>query len=266
LSSGKYFVQLDDDDLVMKHWTSDFYDLYQKKPGAILRTLAVRQNTEYQNGDARRSPYAVGRFEDIYSKEFTFLSNMKQNVCPNMTIAFPVDSIRELEYEFVESLNTQEDWDFLMRCAARLPVTESKNVTAIYRWNSNSESSRTEHGQFLWENDLDYILHKLNASDVHLTQGWLSDFHPYLNVDSLFDPISKVNLDLEIYLTVNSQAWKLFALPRFLTRVVLRRRKVDFIDVFFMSNLEKITYLENLKASQLYRLGCKLINLIKRLS
>ena len=67
-----------------------------------------------------------------------------------MTIAFPVDVIRRLKYHFDETLETTEDWDFLMKVASVTGVQDVDQCTAIYRRWINTENSTTLYTQEEW--------------------------------------------------------------------------------------------------------------------
>ncbi len=66
------------------------------------------------------------------------------NYTPFMSIAFPRGAVHDLGLRFDETLDTTEDWDFIVRCAAALGVESIREPTCVYRWWVHTGSSRSK--------------------------------------------------------------------------------------------------------------------------
>lgn len=171
---GSYVTILDDDDLPFGHWVESFRDGAAASPGKIVRTVAVRQETDEVHtmfsGDLK-GPRATSGFDAIYSKSFDFLEHLRTNHTPGLAMAFPRVVFSEMNVRFDESLTTAEDWDFMMRAAFLCGVHSVESVTCAYRWWQTQESSRVLHGPEEWRENHNKILGKMDQQVVLLPAG-----------------------------------------------------------------------------------------------
>ena len=170
-AAGAYIVSLDDDDMPLGHWVETFHALAASDPGKLLRTVAVRQDVRAVRIMEEDGVRAEGTLENLFAPEFDFLEHLDVNQTPNLAVAFPRGVFHRLGYRFDETLTTTEDWDFLMRAAAVAGVVSSPEITAIYRWWVDSESSRTVHDNDEWDRNFNRVHAKLNAMPLLLPAG-----------------------------------------------------------------------------------------------
>lgn len=145
-ANGQYITIFDDDDLVFDNWVETFYDLYLENPGKILHAYAVGQDWQLIDG----IPVSISPFNNVYCRDFIMNNQIVYNNCPIMTLAFPAYAYKLLGIKFDETLNTTEDWDFLMRTSFICGVCDSKNVTSIYRFWKNVQNSQSLHNEDEW--------------------------------------------------------------------------------------------------------------------
>jgi hypothetical protein len=82
--------------------------------------------------------------------DFSLVDHLVANYSPFMTVAFPRGAFHDLGLRFDESLDTTEDWDLLVRCAAVLGVVSVREITSVYRWWVHTGSSREVHSKAEW--------------------------------------------------------------------------------------------------------------------
>lgn len=170
-AAGEYIAILDDDDVPMAHWVSTFRQLADKKPGAILRAIAARQNVDTVAIGGKIGVRAVGGLEP-YPAQFDLLKHLVTNETPPVALAFPRGVFHDLNLRFDETLTTTEDWDFLLRAAVIVGVSSCEEITSIYHWWTGSEeSSRTMHDQAEWDANYRTIQRKLDALPILLPPG-----------------------------------------------------------------------------------------------
>lgn len=165
---GAYTTILDDDDMPMAHWVEEFQQLASSSPGRVLRTVAVRQNISECKTGGRVGFRSDGPMERLYDKEFSHISHLIGNESPPIILAFPTGAFRDLGIVFDSSLNTTEDWDYLLRCASVLGVASSGRVTGIYHWWMTGESSRSVHSPGEWQRNYHEIQRKLRQRSMIL--------------------------------------------------------------------------------------------------
>ena len=171
-AKGQYIAVLDDDDLVFSHWVEAFQTLAREAPGALLRTTCTRQDVELikLNGLPGR-PRSTSWFKMEWPATYDAVAHLYQNHTPFMSMAFPAALFHDLELRFNESLSTTEDWEFANRAAMLCGVVTSSDVTSIYRWWTNTESSSFLHAPKEWEDNRERILQKLNSQPILLPPG-----------------------------------------------------------------------------------------------
>lgn len=164
-SKGNYISFLDDDDYVFDNWAETFYELSKENNGRLLHAYATRQMWDIisdANSLNNNATYSVGQFYDLYCRDFDFILQISENKCPLMSIAFPAELFFSMNRRFDETLDTTEDWDFIMRNVFTCGIADSSEVTAVYRGWISSESSATIHTQEEWDRNRNRIIDKLD--------------------------------------------------------------------------------------------------------
>lgn len=191
-STGKYIAILDDDDIPFANWVSTFSGLARDRPGAIARAVAVRQDIVSVSVLGRAGIRTEGPPERMYPSSFDFLEHLSYNSTPPVSIAFPRGPFHDLNIRFDETLETTEDWDYLMRVAAITGVHSSPEITSIYHWWKSGQSSRTDHSQDDWDKNHAAILRKLDETTMLLPYGVAKDVREWLS-----DRRSQAQRDME---------------------------------------------------------------------
>ncbi|MCF6783147.1 glycosyltransferase [Stutzerimonas stutzeri] len=128
LARGRYVVYLDDDDIFLPNHLQALADALQEHPDEVVYSDALFVAERIENGvrhslkEERRYPH------DNYSRERLFVDNY----IPVNTFAWPRAVAAEIG-EFDEALPGLEDWDFLLRLAARLPFHHVQRETVQVR-------------------------------------------------------------------------------------------------------------------------------------
>ncbi len=181
-ATGRYIAILDDDDLVLAHWVETFRALADRNPGSVLRSGAVYQKfdqAETQFGAS--APRAVGQMLRLYPLHFDFFSHLQENRTPPVALAFPRAAFDILGIAFDETLTTAEDWDYLMRVAALCGVETAPEITAIYRHWTSRGSSRTDHSDREWQENLRRIQEKQDTMPVLIPEGSIRQLRQMLD-------------------------------------------------------------------------------------
>lgn len=179
---GAYISIFDDDDIVFDNWVETFHSLYSEQPGTILHAYAVEQDFMTVETHGETALATASAIRNIYCKDFEFVTQLSQNFCPTMSLAFPSYVFSIFGVRFDETLSTTEDWDFLMRCAFICGVSNSQTVTSIYRKWVNAQNSGTLHNKEEWNKNYRAIQNRFLSNvvpvDVH-------ELKPYIySVDS----------------------------------------------------------------------------------
>ena len=172
-AKGSYIAILDDDDIVFDNWVESFKTAAKKAPGAVLHAyslsqkwMAVRINSEI---DGLR---AVAAHTDEFCTKFDWINEINLNTCPPVGLAFPKYAFKDLGIKFDETLNTTEDWDFLMRTAFVTGITDIEEPTCIYRLWQNAENSQTVHSPEEWRKNHLRIIEKFHSFPLLLPIGY----------------------------------------------------------------------------------------------
>lgn len=205
-AQGKYVVMLDDDDIVFGHWLETFRTIAQERPGAMLRSVAVRQEFTWAYVDGQRAARATSAMHRDYASQFDYFRQLGVNQTPNLSIAFPRYLFASHGMAFDETLTTTEDWDCIMRCASRVGVGSSDEITSIYRWWINAETSQTEHAPAEWSENYSRIQEKMDAEVNLLDEGGTRKLRELMDrMDSYVRWAEKLHNDLtEIRLSMNA--------------------------------------------------------------
>ena len=227
--NGMYFTVLDDDDLPFAHWVATFRNLFVQGNSAILRSSVVRQDVESIPNYFDTVVRAIGPLDKMYLRPFRLLENAIANYSPPSSIAYPTDQIRIHGLIFDENLDTQEDWDFFMRCAFRFEVRESQEITSIYRWWVSGTSSRTQHSDKVWALNRAYILNKFNNESPILRPGWLLD-------DEIVNSRTLV-LDLIVRI-IDGRPWKIMQFLLKPKNLIKKNKKLEIRSLLFLTTSE----------------------------
>ena len=137
----------------------------------MLRTVAVRQPVRAETGPDGVTAVAEGPPDRIWPATFSFIDHLLVNSTPPVTVAFPVRVFRELGERFDETLDTVEDWDFLMRAVGLVGIACSPDETCVYRWWVGDEGSRAEHPEAEWKRNEAAVRRKLDDRELLLPRG-----------------------------------------------------------------------------------------------
>jgi len=128
VARGRYVVYLDDDDIFLPDHLQTLADALQAHPGEVVYSDALFVAERIENG-VRHSLQEEQRYpHDCYSRERLFVDNY----IPVNTFAWPRAVAAEVG-EFDETLSGLEDWDFLLRLAARVPFHHVQRETVQVR-------------------------------------------------------------------------------------------------------------------------------------
>jgi glycosyltransferase involved in cell wall biosynthesis len=171
-TKGRYVAVLDDDDFVLGHWVETFLELSSRAPGTLLRARCARQDFELSEEDKSCSQARASSWPTlIWPSDFDQIDHLSDNYSPFMSVAFPAEVFRKCQLRFDEALSTTEDWDFIVRTSLLCGVSTSPNVTAIYRWWTNGESSAFLHKREEWVSNRERIIQKIDSHPILLPAG-----------------------------------------------------------------------------------------------
>lgn len=176
VARGRYAVMLDDDDVVTADWVGAFAEMERRGPGTVLRSAALAQEVRPDLTDdvaaaQGPAPVEVGPAHPVWSTEFSLVDHLWDNDSPPMTFAVPRGVFDDLGQRFDETLDTTEDWDFLLRAAIVTGVTSTRTVTGVYRVWTDGEGSRHLHDAAEWAAGREAVLANLDQQVVLLPAG-----------------------------------------------------------------------------------------------
>ena len=138
LARGRYLVYLDDDDLYLPNHLQTLAEMLKTYPDEVVYSDALFV-TEQVDGDIRRVLAEERRYpHSRYSHERLSVDNY----IPINTFAWP----RKLAADiggFDEHLQGLEDWDFLLRLAARVPFNHVRQETVQVRMRADGDERRS---------------------------------------------------------------------------------------------------------------------------
>jgi glycosyltransferase involved in cell wall biosynthesis len=171
-ASGAYIVALDDDDIVFAHWVETFKNLAAGSPGSLVRATCVKQDIEsVSDGRMPSCPWATSWFSVAWPGSYDAVAHLHANYTPNMSMALPAEVFREDGLCFDETLETTEDWDLMTRAAMLHGVASTSEITAIYRWWTNDESTQFTHSSEQWAANAKRVRDKFNSQPLMLPPG-----------------------------------------------------------------------------------------------
>jgi hypothetical protein len=221
VAEGRYVAVLDDDDLVFAHWVDTFAELAHRSPGSLLRSVcAVQSIRSTPWAEGRAGFTTIGGVESAYPDAFDLFDHFRQNFTPFMAWAFPRSLYRDLGLRFDESLNICEDWDFELRAALLVGVTDTDAITAVYRQWTAGSSSYSLHADEEWRRAEQAILAKLDAQPHIFPAGSISRIrqgHP-----ELLSEIKRLESLLDGY--EHSRSWQMTRPVRAAKQLFQRRR------------------------------------------
>ncbi|GAA1913521.1 glycosyltransferase family 2 protein [Nocardioides hwasunensis] len=148
---GRYVVALDDDDTVLAHYVATFKAAAAEHEGRLLRAVAVRQDVVPRDDAGDVLPISVGDPYREWPLDFSLVDHLSDNYSPIMSVAFPRGAVHGLGLRFDETLQANEDWEYVVRCAAVLGVVSVREITSVYRWWLHTASSREAHTADEWD-------------------------------------------------------------------------------------------------------------------
>jgi hypothetical protein len=165
---GRYVAVLDDDDMVSPSWVAAFHELEAEHAGRVLRLGSVRQSVVPHQAAEETVALSVGNPRRDWPERFDMLDHLRHNQTPPLSVAFPRGVFHSLGVRFDETLDVTEDWDFLVRAAALVGVTDSSAVAGVYHWWLGGETSRSVHDEAHWDEARKRVLDGFAAMHVLL--------------------------------------------------------------------------------------------------
>ncbi|MBQ3257709.1 MAG: glycosyltransferase family 2 protein [Oscillospiraceae bacterium] len=168
---GRYAAVLDDDDIVFDHYVEAFHTAAEKGYGPLLHAYVLLQPWKTLETDHGLALYSAGAPRDVYCKPFHMVRQFEENNCPLMGIAFPTVYFHQYGMMFDEGCSVREDWDYIMRMASLVGVTDIPEATAIYRSWQNAENSAALHSTAEWDENYAFLSERFRQMPVLLPQG-----------------------------------------------------------------------------------------------
>lgn len=187
---GQYIAILDDDDLVLGHWVQTFATMAARKPGRLLRAVAVEQDITEQPATTGASVghRTVSAVRKNFESTFDLYDHFTENQSPPVSVAFPRSVFRDLGVRFDEALNVLEDWDVLLQTALVAGVAQSPHVTSVYRRWLVGEASHTLHDEREWKATEDAIVYRLDRGLHVFPPGTIARIRAARTGGSEWDP------------------------------------------------------------------------------
>lgn len=168
---GAYVSILDDDDIVFDHYVEAFHKAAQDAYGTLLHAYVLSQPWKTLETPHGTALYSAGAPRDFYCSNFHMVHQFEDNFCPLMGIAFPTVYFHKYGMIFDESCAVREDWDYIMRLASLVGVTDIPEPTAIYRSWQNAENSTAVHNAREWDENYAVLSEKFKQMPVLIPAG-----------------------------------------------------------------------------------------------
>jgi len=273
---GEYIAMCDDDDIPMSHWVQTFHEMAAEAPGRLLRTVCVVQDVVSVVQDGKVGVRAVGEVRNPYEETFDLIRHLHLNQTPNLAIAFPRSLYSDLHIQFDETLNTQEDWDFILRCARVAGVHSRNEITCIYRWWVTDESSQTEHSTDAWRDDVEAVINKLDEEPLLLDVGSASKLRALLieraeqewEIGHLRQQLQaleqKYQQARELHALLTSRRWSVTKPLRRLSSLFAKKPAVSITDLFQIDTDQLVKAQQDVLNSTSWEIGDRLARVLTR--
>lgn len=175
-SRGRYAVLLDDDDIVFDHWVSSFKEKEKDYPGCVLHAYVIAQDwCVIHTKTGEEMLRACGSPQSQFCRDFHWISQLTGNYCPILGMAFPLFPFRYMNMKFDETLDTTEDWDYIMRIGSLCGVVDIKEPTSMYRLWKNVENSHSLHSDKEWSDNRKRIQNKFKKKPLLLPEKYVDE-------------------------------------------------------------------------------------------
>lgn len=176
LAKGEYGVILDDDDIVFDHWVSSFKKKAKEFPGRVIHAYVIAQDWQAIQGvGGVEILRACGSPQNQFCRNFHLINELNGNYCPVLGLAFPLFPFRKMKFRFDETLDTTEDWDYLMRISCICGVVDVQEPTSMYRLWKNMENSHSVHGEEEWIKNRNRIQNRLRKRPLLLPIEYMDE-------------------------------------------------------------------------------------------
>lgn len=260
-AEGQYITILDDDDIVFSNWVEEFKNLSNNHYGKILKSVSVRQEYEpIKTSFSQKTSIAVSGFLNDYPAEFDFINMLHHNECPGLCLAFPRSIYHDFGLRFDETINTIEDWDFIVRSAFICGVASTPTITNIYRWWIKGESSQSLHNNQEWEDNYRYVQNKFNSQYLIMPPGNAKRISSLISARSenqfsnSGDPVNEELIrKMEIaHLILTSNSWNITKPLRLVKRLLGKKTCVP--EIFSASEVELDEFITNSQNSKSWKI------------
>lgn len=234
MARGDYCAVLDDDDIVLAHWTQVFRELATESPGRVLRARCAVQQMQRVSVRGEIGTTAGGRLDLPYDVEFSFAKHLVANQSPFMSLAFPRALFSEFGVTFDEQLTTTEDWDYLLRSVATVGVADSPCVTAVYRRWPTQSTSYTLHSRQEWLANRDAVDRKMDARAMLLPPGEAPRIRELVRAhleQTAGRNRKREALQVEALTLLTSRTWRFTGFVRSVGRLLGRASSVDITQI-----------------------------------
>lgn len=212
---GRYLAFLDDDDVVTANWIETFRAAHDASPGTVLRAQCVVQDHRRTTG-SQIDYEPVEGFSAPYAREFDFVQHRQLNQTPICSWAVPLGGVRALRLRFDEQLPVCEDWEFLVRAAELLGVSNREEFTSVYRRFTDGWGSMTTIEQQTWDDTARSIRLQLDSRPTLVPPGSLEPI-ARLREDAAALSAAHANALARIEALERSRYWRASAPLRWLT-------------------------------------------------
>ncbi len=169
-ASGRYLAFLDDDDVVTANWIEEFRAAAVDAPGTVLRAQCVAQeHARTPDGLIEFAP--IEGFSAPYNPEFDLVQHRQFNQSPICSWAVPMGAVHALRLRFDDELPVLEDWEFLVRAAGLLGVSNRSAFTSVYRRFTDGWGSTKTIDEAIWLETAYAIRNRLDMTPTLLPAG-----------------------------------------------------------------------------------------------
>ena len=167
---GRYLAFLDDDDVVTANWIEEFRAAHDASPGTILRAQCAVQEHR-RTRDALIDYEPTGGFDAPFNRGFDLVQHRQLNQSPICSWAVPMGAVRALHMRFDDTLPVCEDWEFLVRAASLLGVSNRPAFTSVYRRFTDGWGSTNRIDQRIWDDTAQLIRDRLDSTPTLMPAG-----------------------------------------------------------------------------------------------